>query len=76
MLELTPVAKLTVYTEVLTRQGNNLLVIEAHSVEDVPDVRGALDSIRQAAVLRAGCMVNFVTSARLPVDDRAYTQAQ
>lgn len=44
------------------------MVIEAHSVEDVSDMGGALGTIRQAAVLRASLVINLVTPAWLPVD--------
>jgi len=51
-----------------TWQGYNLLVIETHSVEDVSNMGGALGTIRQAAILRAGLVINPVTPAWLPVD--------
>lgn len=51
-------------------EGDDLLVIEAHAVEDVTEVAAALGSIGKPAVRSAGSDVSIGT-ARSPWDDRA-----
>ena len=57
-------------------QGYNLLVVEAHSVEDVPEVGWALGSIRQAAVRRALGLIVNILPARAPWDVRPCANKQ
>ena len=47
---------------VSTAEGNDLLIVEAHSVEDVTDVLGALGSIGKTAVGSAGREVTVSTA--------------
>ena len=52
-------------------QSHNLLIAEAHAVEDVAQVGGPLGAIRQAAVWGALCRIILVLPARPPLDVRA-----
>jgi len=50
---------------------DNLLVVEAHAVEDVPQVQGALRAVGQAAVRGALVAIVVVHATGAPRDVRA-----
>ena len=52
-------------------QSHDLLVVEAHAIEDVAQVGGPLGAIRQAAVWGALGQIILVLPARPPLDVRA-----
>jgi len=56
---------------VSAKQGDDLLVVEAHAIEDVADVVLALCGIGQAAIGRAGLVISSVPAARAPRDLRS-----
>ncbi len=56
-------------------EGNNFLVIEAHSVEDIPQMGGPLGGIRQTAIRRALSRIVLILPAWPPLDVRPYTMA-
>lgn len=49
-------------------KGYDLLVIEAHAVEDVPEMLGALGRIWQPSIWTTGLSGDLVTPARPPDD--------
>ena len=49
-------------------QGHNLLVTEAHAVEDMAQVLGPLSRVRQPPVRAARLPRHFVTASWLPLD--------
>ena len=56
-----------------TAQCDNLLVVEAHPVEDVSDVWRPLGGVRQAAIRGALGLIVHILPARPPFDVRACT---
>lgn len=58
---------------VCTAECDNLLVVEAHPVEDVPQVGGTLGGIGQAAVGGALGLIVHILPARPPLDVRPCT---
>ena len=53
-------------------QRHDLLVVEAHAVEDVAQVVSLLAGIRQPTIWATGLAADVVAAAGLPWDFRAY----
>jgi len=60
---------------VCATEGYNFLVVEAHSVEDIPQVGGPLGGIGQTAIRRALGLIVLILPAWPPLDVRPYTMA-
>lgn len=55
-----------------TTESDNLLIIEAHSIEDVSEVLVALSSVWQAPIWAARFSIGQVTPSRAPWDHRSW----
>ena len=53
------------------RKGNNLLIVEAHTVKDITEMGGILGSIREILLWGTALCTEAITTSRPPGDSRA-----